>query len=121
MLCCSLFVLPLDTCLSLFCASFSAFVIGGYATVMSMLVYCTMLCLVGCSPFVLPFDTRLSLFYATSFDRDRAMLRLQDAAHENTPSDSAERVAPRLERKKVRVCLPVSVCLSVCDHLLAFD
>jgi len=50
----------------------------------------------------LPFDTRLALFYATSFDRDRAMHRLQDASHENAPSDSAERVAPRLERKKVR-------------------
>jgi len=59
------------------------------------------LCLVGYSPFLLPFDTRLALFYATSFDRDRAMHRLQDAAHENAPSDSAERVAPRLERKKV--------------------
>ena len=62
------------------------------------------------SPFLLPFDTRLALFYATSFDRDRAMHRLQDAAHENAPSDSAERVAPRLERKKVyNVVLP-SIC-----------
>jgi E3 ubiquitin-protein ligase TRIP12 len=51
-------------------------------------------------PFLLPFDTRLSLFYATSFDRDRAMHRLQDAAHENAPSDSSDRVTPRLERKK---------------------
>jgi hypothetical protein len=53
------------------------------------------------SPFLLPFDTRLALFYATSFDRDRAMHRLQDAAHDNAPNDSTERVAPRLERKKV--------------------
>jgi len=51
-------------------------------------------------PFLLPFDARLSLFYATSFDRDRAMLRLQDASHETGPADSNERVAPRLERKK---------------------
>jgi len=66
-------------------------------------VCCIIVCLlfVHCSPFLLPFDTRLALFYATSFDRDRAMHRLQDAAHENAPSDSAERVAPRLERKKV--------------------
>ena len=63
---------------------------------------------VGCSPFLLPFDTRLALFYATSFDRDRAMHRLQEAAHENAPSDSAERVAPRLERKKVR---PSLICV----------
>jgi len=55
------------------------------------------------SPFLLPFDTRLSLFYATSFDRDRAMHRLQDAAHDNAPNDTTERVAPRLERKKVNI------------------
>ena len=64
-------------------------------------VLCIGCVVVGCSPFLLPFDTRLALFYATSFDRDRAMHRLQDAGHENAPSDSAERVAPRLERKKV--------------------
>jgi len=54
------------------------------------------------SPFVLPFDTRQMLFYSTAFDRDRAMQRLQDTAPEATPSDSSDRVAPRLERRKVR-------------------
>ena len=53
------------------------------------------------SPFLLPFDTRQMLFYATAFDRDRAMLRLQDTAQDTAPSDSQERVAPRLERRKV--------------------
>ncbi len=41
------------------------------------------------------------LFYATAFDRDRAMQRLQDNTPEAAPSDSSERVAPRLERRKV--------------------
>ena len=45
------------------------------------------------------------LFYATAFDRDRAMLRLQDASQDATPSDSQERVAPRLEKRKVRSCV----------------
>ena len=53
------------------------------------------------SPFLLPFDTRQMLFYATAFDRDRAMLRLQDTAQDVAPTDSQERVAPRLERRKV--------------------
>jgi len=70
---------------------------------------------VAYSPFLLPFDTRLALFYATSFDRDRAMHRLQDASHENAPSDSAERVAPRLERKKV-----LSVCLSLPVYFMQY-
>lgn len=52
---------------------------------------------------MLPFDTRLSLFYATTFDRDRAMHRLQDVAHEAGQTDGLERVAPRLERRKVRI------------------
>ena len=41
------------------------------------------------------------LFYATAFDRDRAMQRLQDTTPEASPSDSSERVAPRLDRRKV--------------------
>lgn len=51
-------------------------------------------------PFILPFDTRQMLFYSTAFDRDRAMQRLQDTAPDTTPSDSSDRVAPRLERRK---------------------
>ena len=42
------------------------------------------------------------LFYATTFDRDRAMQRLQDSSQDPLPSDGNERVAPRLERRKVR-------------------
>ncbi|XP_014682020.1 PREDICTED: E3 ubiquitin-protein ligase TRIP12-like [Priapulus caudatus] len=51
-------------------------------------------------PFLFPFDTRQTLFYATSFDRDRAMQRLLDAAPDLTAADSGERVTPRLERRK---------------------
>ena len=40
------------------------------------------------------------LFYVTAFDRDRAMQRLQDSSQDSHPSDSNERVTPRLERKK---------------------
>ena len=53
------------------------------------------------SPFLLPFDTRQMLFYATAFDRDRAMQRLQDNNPDLNVSDSNERVAPRLDRRKV--------------------
>ena len=38
---------------------------------------------IGCvCPFLFPFETRQLLFYVTSFDRDRALLRLLDAAPE---------------------------------------
>ncbi|XP_071797988.1 E3 ubiquitin-protein ligase TRIP12-like isoform X1 [Asterias amurensis] len=51
-------------------------------------------------PFLLPFDTRQMLFYATAFDRDRAMQRLQENNPDMNTSDSNERVAPRLDRRK---------------------
>ncbi|CAH1781422.1 unnamed protein product [Owenia fusiformis] len=52
-------------------------------------------------PFLLPFDTRQLLFYATSFDRDRAMMRLQDGSAEPaTNTEGSDRVAPRLDRRK---------------------
>ncbi|KAI8498816.1 Ubiquitin-protein ligase [Branchiostoma belcheri] len=52
-------------------------------------------------PFLLPFDTRQTLFYMTSFDRDRAMQKLQDSSPEVTSTDSTDsRVAPRLDRRK---------------------
>lgn len=52
------------------------------------------------APFLFPFDTRQMLFYATSFDRDRAMMRLQDNNADSTVTDTSDRVAPRLERKR---------------------
>lgn len=55
-----------------------------------------------CSPFLFIFDTRLLLFYATSFDRDRAMQRFQDTSHDQMLPEGAERITPKLERKKVR-------------------
>ncbi len=57
------------------------------------------------SPFLLPFDARQMLFYATAFDRDRAMQRLQDTSQDPSPADTQERVAPRLERRKVNMNL----------------
>ncbi|XP_064639626.1 E3 ubiquitin-protein ligase TRIP12-like isoform X2 [Lineus longissimus] len=52
-------------------------------------------------PFLFPCDTRQMLFYATCFDRDRAMQRLQDASGQDaTTVDSNERVTPRLDRRK---------------------
>ena len=54
------------------------------------------------SPFLLPFDTRQMLFYATAFDRDRVMQRLQDMTTDVSPTNFSDRVTPRLERKKVR-------------------
>ncbi|XP_046393216.1 E3 ubiquitin-protein ligase TRIP12 isoform X4 [Ischnura elegans] len=51
-------------------------------------------------PFLFPFETRQLLFYATSFDRDRALQRLLDSTPELSGSDSAERVTPRLDRRK---------------------
>lgn len=54
-----------------------------------------------CSPFLFPFDTRQLLFYATTFDRDRALMRLQDNTGDNGTTDSTDRVAPRLDRRRV--------------------
>lgn len=53
------------------------------------------------SPFLFPFDTRQLLFYATTFDRDRALMRLQDNTGDNGTTDSTDRVAPRLDRRRV--------------------
>ncbi|KAL4220729.1 Ubiquitin-protein ligase [Mactra antiquata] len=52
------------------------------------------------APFLFPFDTRQLLFYATTFDRDRALMRLQDNSVDTTSNDSSERVAPRLDKRK---------------------
>ncbi|XP_062604886.1 E3 ubiquitin-protein ligase TRIP12-like [Saccostrea cucullata] len=54
-------------------------------------------------PFLFPFDTRQLLFYATTFDRDRALMRLQDNTGDNGPADSTDRVAPRLDRRRKQV------------------
>ena len=55
---------------------------------------------IGCvCPFLFPFETRQLLFYVTSFDRDRALLRLLEAAPELV-QDTQERVTPDLDRKK---------------------
>ena len=43
------------------------------------------------------------LFYATAFDRDRAMQRLQDSQQDAAPTDSQDRVTPRLDKRKVGV------------------
>ena len=51
-------------------------------------------------PFLFPFETRHLLFYATSFDRDRALQRLLDTTPELNSTDTSERVAPRLDRRK---------------------
>eukprot|EP00095_Tigriopus_kingsejongensis_P008879 maker-scaffold15_size728074-snap-gene-6.27 protein:Tk08879 transcript:maker-scaffold15_size728074-snap-gene-6.27-mRNA-1 annotation:"e3 ubiquitin-protein ligase trip12 isoform x2" len=52
-------------------------------------------------PYLFPFETRQLLFYVTSFDRDRALLRLLDSVPELGASESGqERVTPDLDRKK---------------------
>ena len=53
------------------------------------------------SPFLLPYETRLLLFYVISFDRDRAMQRLQDTNETSSMAENVGRLAHRLERKKV--------------------
>ena len=53
-------------------------------------------------PFLFPFDTRQLLFYVTTFDRDRALMRLQDNSVDTSANDSSERVAPRLDKRRVR-------------------
>lgn len=64
------------------------------------------------SPFFFPFDTRQMLFYVTAFDRDRAMQRLLDTNPEINQSDSQDsRVAPRLDRKKVRWVAVLNCCI----------
>jgi E3 ubiquitin-protein ligase TRIP12 len=51
-------------------------------------------------PFLFPFETRQLLFYVTSFDRDRALSRLLEAAPDLAVTDTQERVNPELDRKK---------------------
>ena len=52
-------------------------------------------------PFLFPFETRQLLFYVTSFDRDRALLRLLDSTPELGAVEAGqERVTPDLDRKK---------------------
>ena len=54
-------------------------------------------------PFLFPFETRQLLFYVTSFDRDRALLRLLDSANpdlDGGAQSGQERVTPDLDRKK---------------------
>lgn len=73
------------------------------AVFMGVLVFHLGCCLRLRSPFFFPFDTRQMLFYVTAFDRDRAMQRLLDTNPEINQSDSQDsRVAPRLDRKKVK-------------------
>ncbi|XP_071085244.1 E3 ubiquitin-protein ligase TRIP12-like isoform X2 [Haliotis cracherodii] len=52
------------------------------------------------APFLFPFDTRQLLFFATSFDRDRAMMRLQQDNSGDSIQNDSERVAPRLDRRR---------------------
>ena len=52
------------------------------------------------SPFLFPFDTRQLLFFTSTFDRDRALLRLIESSPELQAADSEDRIAPKLERKK---------------------
>lgn len=51
-------------------------------------------------PFVFPFECRQLLFYTTTFDRDRAMMKLQESLPDLATSDSSDRVMPRLDKKK---------------------
>ena len=52
-------------------------------------------------PFLFPFETRQLLFYVTSFDRDRALLRLLDSVPElGAAENGQERVTPDLDRNK---------------------
>lgn len=54
------------------------------------------------------------MFYATTFDRDRALMRLQDNAGDTMSNDNTERVAPRLDRRRVsKVLLSSFLPLSV--------
>jgi len=56
------------------------------------------------------------LFYVTAFDRDRAMQRLLDTNPEINQSDSQDsRVAPRLDRKKVGICVFFKM-----EHVICF-
>lgn len=51
-------------------------------------------------PFLFPFETRHLLFYAITFDRDRALQRLLETTPDLNAVDSAEKVTPRLDKRK---------------------
>ncbi|KAL8586262.1 hypothetical protein ACOMHN_003777 [Nucella lapillus] len=55
------------------------------------------------APFLFPFDTRQLLFFATTFDRERAMMRLQQDNTGDSNTQENERVAPRLQRQRKTV------------------
>jgi hypothetical protein len=56
-------------------------------------------------PFLFPFETRQLLFYVTSFDRDRALLRLLDSVPELGATDAGqERVTPGLSFINLAKC-----------------
>ncbi|CAB3980054.1 E3 ubiquitin- ligase TRIP12, partial [Paramuricea clavata] len=51
-------------------------------------------------PFLFPFECRQQLFYCSTFDRDRAMSKLQETIPDLLSAEGTDRVTPRLERKK---------------------
>lgn len=50
--------------------------------------------------FIFPFECRQLLFYTTTFDRDRAVMKLQETVPDLATADSSDRVTPRLDKKK---------------------
>ena len=50
-------------------------------------------------PFLFPFETRQLLFYVTSFDRDRALLRLLDSVPELGAAENGQVGAVVISRK----------------------
>lgn len=55
-------------------------------------------------PFAFPFVTRRSLLYCTAFGRDRALMHLVNETNgEEHEGESASRLIPRLERRKVTI------------------
>ncbi|XP_048588238.1 E3 ubiquitin-protein ligase TRIP12 isoform X2 [Nematostella vectensis] len=53
--------------------------------------------------FLFPFECRQQLFFCTSFDRERAMSKLQESIPDLINTEMSDRVAPRLDRKKSTV------------------
>ncbi|XP_015777775.1 PREDICTED: E3 ubiquitin-protein ligase TRIP12-like [Acropora digitifera] len=60
-------------------------------------------------PFLFPFECRQQLFYCTAMDRDRALSKLQETLPELMNTEASDRVAPRFDRKKVRVHFGIEV------------
>ncbi|KAL5476128.1 hypothetical protein EMCRGX_G026036 [Ephydatia muelleri] len=56
--------------------------------------------LVKTCPFLFPFECRQTLFYLSTFDRDRAISRLQKQQPDLAADDSSQTVSPRLDKKK---------------------